>query len=557
MNILGVSCYYHESAASLIVDGRIVAASAEERFTRIKHDSSFPQHAIDFCLAQARLKKSNLDYVVFYEKPLVKFERLVTMAVSEFPYGRTQFAYGMRNSIARNLWIQSTLMDTLGISKDRILFVPQHLSHAAASYYPSPFTRAAYLTLDAVGEWSTGSWGTAEANKLIPRKELRFPNSIGLLYSAFTAYLGFEVNDGEFKVMGMAAYGKPVHIKRIGRLFKQYADGSIVLDESYFAFHQSATHMFTHKFEVLFADCSTYDLAASIQKVVEEVILTMLRHIYKETGEKNIVFGGGVALNSVVNGLITKRTRFTRLFIFPAAGDDGASAGAALYAYHHVLEHKKRYPIEHMFLGYAPRIKDIQHSVKTNTMRQKRMADKPLIAYVAKELSKGKIVGWYEGRAEFGPRALGHRSIIADPRDPGMKDIVNASIKFREQFRPFAPVVLSKYASKYFSITSADIAPFMLGTFRAKPIARKQAPAVVHDDGTSRIQIVDPKTYQGRYAAILAAFYKKTGVPILLNTSFNLKGEPIVNTPGDAIHTFLRSGLDILVLENYVITKYT
>lgn len=557
MNILGISCYYHESAATLIQDGRIVAASAEERFSRIKHDSAFPEQAISFCLAQAKLKKSDLDYVVFYEKPLVKFERLITMAVSEFPFGRAQFAYGMRNSIARNLWIQSTLMDTLGISKDRILFVPQHLSHAAASYYPSAFSRAAYLTLDAVGEWSTGSWGIAKANKLLPRKELRFPNSIGLLYSAFTAYLGFEVNDGEFKVMGMAAYGKPNHVKRIGRLYKQYADGSIVLDESYFAFHQSTTRMFTHKFELLFADCSKYDLAASIQKVTEDIILNMLRHIQRETGEKNIIFGGGVALNSVVNGLITKYTGFRRLFIFPAAGDDGASAGAALYAYHHVLEHKKRYPIEHMFLGYVPRVKDILQSIKAKAVRHRRMTDKTLIPYIAKELSKGKIVGWYEGRAEFGPRALGHRSILADPRNPGMKDIVNASIKFREEFRPFAPVVLSKYASKYFSITSADIAPFMLGTFTAKKVARKQAPAVVHDDYTSRIQLVDTKTYQGRYAALLVAFYRKTGVPILLNTSFNLKGEPIVNTPDDAIHTFLRSGLDILVLENYVLTKYT
>ncbi len=557
MNILGISCYYHESAASLIVDGRIVAASAEERFSRIKHDSAFPECAISCCLQQAGLKKNDLDYVVFYEKPLIKFERLVTMAISEYPYARTQFASGMRNSMSRNLWIQSRIIDALGISKDRILFVPQHVSHAAASYYPSPFARAAYLTLDAVGEWSTGSWGTAKENIVLPRKELRFPNSIGLLYSAFTAYLGFEVNDGEFKVMGMAAFGRPIHVKRIGRLYKQYADGSIVLDESYIAFHRSATHMYTHKFESLFADCSKYDLAASIQKVTEEVILTMLRYIHKETREKNIVFGGGVALNSVVNGLITKKTGFNRVFIFPAAGDDGASAGAALYAYHHVLGNKKRYPLEHMFLGYAPRIKDILSSVKSHALRQKRLADRKLISYIAKELSKGKIVGWYEGRAEFGPRALGHRSILADPRNSKMKDIVNASIKFREEFRPFAPAILSKYVSKYFSVTSSDIAPFMLGTFTAKTIARKHAPAIVHDDGTSRIQIVDAKTYQGRYAGLLTAFYKRTGVPVLLNTSFNLKGEPIVNTPQDAIKTFLRSGLDILVLENYVITKYT
>ncbi len=558
MYILGISCYYHESAATLLKDGVIIAASAEERFTRKKHDSAFPDHAISYCLTEAGITSDQLDYVVFYEKPLVKFERIVSMSVSEFPHARTQFVAGMRNSITRNLWIKSTIISKLSVQASQILFIPHHLSHAAASYYPSPFKRAAFLTLDGVGEWSTGSWGVAQDNNIYPKKELRFPNSVGLLYSAFTAYLGFEVNDGEFKVMGMAAYGKPLHTKRIARLYKQYADGSIVLDESYIAFHQRSTNMYTHKFEMLFADCSKFDLAASIQAVTEDIILSMLRSIQAETGEKYLVCGGGVALNSVVNGLITKKTGFSKLFIFPAAGDDGASAGAALYVYHHVLGHKKRAPITHTFVGYKAKIKDIEHAISNiSGIRKKRMDKQTLVTFIARELAKGKTVGWYEGRAEFGPRALGHRSILADPRKREMKDIVNASIKFREEFRPFAPVILSRFARSYFGRIDQEIAPFMLATYMARPKARKLAPAVIHDDGTARIQIVDTSDYDGTYAALLQAFYKKTGVPMLLNTSFNLKGEPIVNTPEDAIHTYMRSGLDILVLENFVITKYT
>lgn len=556
MYILGISCYYHESAATLIEDGKIIAASTEERFSRIKHDSAFPEQAIAYCLKEAGIGAEQLSYVVFYEKPVVKFERMLSFAVSEFPFSLSQFVYGMRNSLSRNLWIHSGILKKLGIRPDQILFVPHHLCHAAASFYPSPFTKAAYVTLDGVGEWSTGSWGIAKGSRLYPNKELRFPHSVGLLYSAFTAFLGFEVNEGEFKVMGMAAYGKPIHTKRISRVYKQYADGSIVLDESYFSFQRSSTRMFTHKFEQLFADCTTVDLAASIQAVIEEIILTMLRAIQKETGEKNLVYGGGVALNSVVNGCITKKTGFTNIYIFPAAGDDGASAGAALYVYHHVLGNSQRVELTHVFLGYKPKIKDIEQTLSNVRLHKVRMRSSQLVRTIARELSKGKIVGWYEGRAEFGPRALGHRSIIADPRRAGMKDIVNASIKFREEFRPFAPVILSRFMRAFFGKVDAHLSPYMLATYNATRKAKKLAPAIVHDDGTSRIQSVDVKTYNGTYAALLEAFYKKTGVPILLNTSFNLKGEPIVNSPQDALSTFLRSEMDILVLENFVVTKY-
>jgi carbamoyltransferase len=555
MTILGISCHYHESAAALIIDGKIAAASAEERFTGVKHDSRFPVHAIDFCLSQAGIQPQNIDYVAFYEKPLIKFERTITMGMHNYPYALPFFVEGMKNAFSGKLWIQSKIENYLGITRERILFVPQHVTHAAASYYPSPFKSSAFLTLDAVGEWSTGSWGTAKGNQLNPIMELRFPHSVGLLYSALTAYLGFEVNDGEFKVMGMAAFGKPRYTDKIKKLYKMFPDGSIALDLSYFSFHKSNTRMYTRKFEELFHGCSRFDLGASIQRCTEEIILTMMRHIRRMTKEENLVFGGGVALNSVVNGLITKKTPFKHVYIFPAAGDDGGSAGAALYIYHHVLGNKKRYALKDMFLGQQWSNSTIQRVLREKNISYKKMSDTVLINFIAGQLSKGMIAGWFEGRAEFGPRALGHRSIIADPRKAEMKDIVNARIKFREEFRPFAPVVLSKFAKKYFNISEMNLTPYMLGTFPSFPIAKNRAPAVVHDDGTSRIQIVDTRSFKGKYAKVLAAFYQITGVPVLLNTSFNLKGEPIVNSPEDAISTFERSGLDILVLENYVIVK--
>ncbi len=555
MNILGISCHYHEAAAALLTDGKIVAAAAEERFTRKKHDPSFPDRAIDFCLAQAKLSAKDTDYVAFYEKPLIKFERTLTVSMTEFPRGLGFFVEGMKNAFAEKLWIQSAIINKLDIPAQRIFFVPQHLSHAAAAYYPSPFRKSAYVTLDAVGEWTTGSWGVGNGIKLTPKAELRFPHSVGLLYSTFTAYLGFEVNDGEFKVMGMAAYGRPKYADRIKKLYRQFPDGSIELNLRYFAFHHSNKRMYTKDFEDLFAGCDRYDLGASIQKCTEEIILRMMRYVHTQTHEDNLVFGGGVALNSVVNGLVTRETPFKHLFIFPAAGDDGGSAGAALYAYHHVLENVNRCPLTHVFFGPHYTNDTIRQYLENTHLRYRRMSDTILIDFIANQLAHGKIVGWFEGRSEFGPRALGHRSILADPRTKEMKDIVNARIKFREEFRPFAPVVLSRFAKKYFDVTEDALSPYMVGTFNALPIARKQAPAVVHEDGTSRIQTVDKKKYPGRYARLLESFYKKTRVPVLLNTSFNLKGEPIVETPHDAISTFVRSGLDILVLENFILSK--
>lgn len=567
MIILGISCFYHESAAALIKDGKIVTASAEERFSRIKHDFSFPQNAIDFCLKFAGTSKEDLDFVVFYEKPFIKFERNLITSLKYFPNSLSLFVDSMRNFLVEKLWIKSIIADKMKVDPEKILFVPHHISHAAASFYPSPFVNAAFLTLDGVGEWTTGSWGVGNKNKIHPMGEMKFPNSVGLLYSTFTAFLGFEVNDGEYKVMGMAGYGRPKYTSKVKKLYTQFKDGSIKLNLEYFSFHSSSKRMYSDKFVREFRGLGgreKFNLAASLQKCTEDIVFNMLNFIYKQTKQKNLVYGGGVALNSVLNAKITQETPFQDIFIFPAAGDDGGAVGAALYVYHHVLGNKKRYQLSDVFLGKEYRISNFKFLIpnefnknsklKTKNFNIKRMSNGKLVDYIADKLSEGKVVGWFEGRAEFGPRALGARSILAHPRDPKMKDLVNSKIKFREEFRPFAPIVLEEYASEYFENVNKNLAKFMLGTFKTKPKTKRVAPAIVHTDGTSRVQIVC-KNYPNSLRRLLEVFYRKTGVPILLNTSFNLKGEAIVNSPQDAFKTFMSSGLDILVIEDCVIEK--
>lgn len=551
MNILGISCFYHESAAALIIDGKIIAASAEERFSRIKHDSSFPKTAIDFCLEYGRIKSADLEYVAFYEKPFLKFERNLMTSLRNFPNSLSLFVDSMKNFLTEKLWVKSIIAEKLKINPEKILFIPHHLSHAAASFYPSPFKEAAFLTLDGVGEWTTGSWGMASGDKFLPMGEMKFPNSVGLLYSTFTAFLGFEVNDGEYKVMGMAGYGKPEYVAKIKKLYKQYNDGLIKLNLDYFAFHKSSKRMYSEKFIREFGGLGGFGIAASLQKCTEEIVFNMLNFIYKKTKQKYLVYGGGVALNSVINGKIPYKTSFKDLFIFPASGDDGGAVGAALYAYHHVLGHTRRYSLDNVFLGQEFKILNLKFRTKHKITEMK---DRNLIDYIAGRLAEGKVIGWFEGRAEFGPRALGHRSILADPRNVSMKNKVNLKVKFREEFRPFAPAVLEEYTDQYFQGIQGNLGKFMLGTFKVRPKTKKIAPAIVHVDGTSRIQIVS-KNYSGKLRKLLKSFYKKTGVPILLNTSFNLQGEPIVNSPEDALSIFHRSGLDILVLENSIIEK--
>lgn len=540
MKILGISCHYHEAAAALIADGKIVAAIAQERLSRKKHDADFPKEAIDFCLGYGRP-----DYVVFYEKPLIKFARNLETSISQFPRSMGYFVESMSRALGEKLWIHSAIADYCKVPADRVLFVPHHMSHAAAAFYPSPFMDAAILTLDGIGEWTTGTLGVARDNTITLHREMRYPDSVGLLYSAFTAYLGFEVNDGEYKVMGMSGYGKPRHVGKIKKLYRQYADGSIRLNLEYFSFQYSTRRMYTKKFEALFAGADRFDVAASIQKVAEEIVLTIARHLYKKTKLQNLVYGGGVALNSVINAKLFTKSGFSNVFIFPAAGDDGGSVGAALYAYHQVLGKRNRHPLRDVFLG--GQYPGALQFLKKKHIRYRRYGKKQLYNTVVDALISGKVVGWFEGRSEFGPRALGHRTIFADPKNPAMKDIVNRKIKFREEFRPFAPMVLTRFAKTYFPDADTLMSPFMLATWRASPRAKKIAPAVVHVDGTSRIQVTDHP--------LLSAFYKKTGRPILLNTSFNLKGEPIVESPADAYSTFMRSGIDMLVLENFVILK--
>jgi carbamoyltransferase len=553
MIIIGISCYYHESAAALLIDGRIVAAACEERFTRIKHDASFPVHAINYLLSANGIPRESLAFVVFYEKPFLKFQRNLMMSIAYFPGTCSFFVESNERMLQEKLWVKGKIAETLQVPFDRIVFVPHHLSHAAASFYSSPFEDAAFLTLDGVGEWSTGSWGTAHGNRIYPLSELRYPHSVGLLYSAVTAYLGFEVNDGEYKVMGMAGYGKPTALSKVEKLFHQHIDGSIELHLDYFAFHRGLK-MYTHRLKKLFSDVDRFDLAASLQKATENIIFSMLTHVAAETHEKALAYGGGVALNSVVNGSITRNTPFRDVYVYPAAGDDGGAVGSALYLYHHVFGKKRRYQPTHMFLGQSYTQKDVKATLKTHGITYTVMNNKQRSRYVSDQLIKGKIIGWFEGKAEFGPRALGHRSILADPRRKKMKDIVNSRIKFREEFRPFAPMVLAKHAKAYFGKIHPNLAQFMLGTHRATALARKNAPAVVHVDGTSRIQTVSEGAVSG-VVGVLKSFYRRTGVPVLLNTSFNLKGEPIVNSPVDALRTFQHSGLDILVLEHCIIEK--
>lgn len=554
MRILGISCFYHEAAAALLIDGIIVAASEQERFSRNKHDASFPKDAINFCLKKGKITADNLDYIVFYENPFRKFERNLVMSLKYFPRSRSLFVNSMRNFLTEKLWVKSIIATSLDVNSKKILFIPHHVSHAAASYYSSPFEEAAFLTLDGVGEWTTGSWGVANKNRLYPKGEIVFPHSVGFLYSVFTAFCGFEVNDGEYKLMGMAGYGKPIHVDKVEKLYIQHSDSSITLNLDYFSFQCSSQRMYSRKFENLFAGLNYPDIAASIQACTEEIIFAMLEYIYAKTKQRNLVLGGGVALNSTLNGKITKKTPFENVFIYPASGDDGGAAGATLYVYHHVLNKPKRQTFSHVFLGQDFSGEEIESILKSKKIPYKKLSFAKLIPYIAKKLTENKVVAWFEGKSEFGPRALGHRSILADPRNPKMKDIVNTKIKFREEFRPFAPAVLSEHADQYFFLTMPLLSQFMLAAYKTKLKARKNVPAVVHVDGTSRVQLVD-EDYLGSFRLLLEEFYKKTSVPVLLNTSFNVKGEPIVNSPQDAIKTFLISGIDILVIENFLIEK--
>jgi carbamoyltransferase len=571
MNILGLSFYYHDGSAALVQDGHLVAAGEEERFSRRKHDPDFPAKAIQFCLDQAGITIDDVDYVVFYEKPFVKFERLLLTAFQTFPKSLRVFRESMLAWMQKKLWVKSRILEELKIPKSKLLFAEHHMSHAAASFYCSPFEDAAVLTLDGAGEWTTATMGVGHGTKIEIQKEMRFPHSVGLLYSAFTAYCGFEVNEGEYKLMGMAPYGEPKYVDRIMKMIKIGEDGSLWQDMKYFAYHWSATSSFTPAFEEVMGqpardpaledkslDPFYCDVAMSIQKVTEDIVKRMVNHLVKTTGCKNVCLSGGVALNSVANGKLTKETDAEQIYIHPAAGDDGGSAGAALWACHHLLGHPRVGPLEHAYLGSEYSDEEIESFLTKNEIPFEKIEDdEEFYDRVSDDLVNGLVGGWFRGRFEWGPRALGARSIIADARSTEMKEIVNAKIKFREAFRPFAPSVLEERAREYFELVESDElwpARFMLYVVPVREEKRDEIPAITHVDGSGRLQTVIKK-HNPSYHRLIERFAEKTGTPVILNTSFNLKGEPIVETPAQAFNTFSRSEMDALYLGNYVVYK--
>ena len=591
MHILGISCYFHDAAAALLHDGQLIAAAEEERFSRKKHDFEFPEKAISFCLRMGGIQSADLDYVVFFEKPFLKFERLILTSMQTFPRSHRVFREAMLAWLGDKLWIKHLIENRLGVGSSKILFCEHHLSHAASAFFCSPFEEAAILTVDGVGEWTTTSLGLGKDTQIRLDKEIRFPHSLGLLYSAFTAFLGFEVNEGEYKVMGMAPFGTPKYVDEVYKLIRLGEDGGFELDMDYFSFHCSTEKTFNEKFEQLFgpprdpkahfftpgSGYSSYfgeepanseelgernqryaDVAASIQVVTEEVLLKMAQSAYKLTGLKKLCMAGGVALNSVANGKILRETPFEEIYIQPAAGDGGGALGAALYAYHMVLGKPRRFVMEHAYWGaeYSPG--EIEKFLKENNIHYQRLDDdEELMDRVVDRLQAGKVIGWFEGRFEWGPRALGHRSILADPRRADIKDILNLKIKFREPFRPFAPSVLAEKAEEYFVLPEAARhypARFMLYVVDVKKNKRDIVPAITHVDGTGRLQTVHRATAP-RYYRLIELFGEATGVPMILNTSFNLRGEPIVNTPREAFSTFSIGQMDGLVLDHYLIER--
>jgi len=569
MNILGLSYYYHDSSAALVRDGVLVAAAAEERFSRKKHDSGFPALAIEFVLRAGGLTSHDVDYVVFYEKPFVKLERMLLTAMSTFPSSAAVFRESMQRWISDKLWIKSMMTKELDVPAAKILFADHHMSHAASSFFTSPFEEAAILTVDGAGEWTTSTLGVGRGNKIEIQKEIRFPHSLGLLYSAFTAYCGFEINEGEYKLMGMHPYGKPRYVDKIYELIDVADDGSLWHDMRYFAYHYSTDDTLTPAFERHFGrprrdpklqdkslDPFFCDMAASIQRVTEEILMKMITHLHERTGMKALCMAGGVALNSVANYKLLRQGPFDDLYIHPAPGDDGGAVGAAYWAYNHVLDQPRGPALQDALLGSSYTDAQVEEFLREHEIPFEKIEDdREFFRFVAKSLEEGNVCGWFRGRFEWGPRALGARSIIADPRRAEMKEKLNAKIKFREAFRPFAPSVLEERADEFFEIPEAQRhmpARFMLYVAPVREEKRSVLPAITHEDGSGRLQTVFKET-NADYHAMIEAFGELTGVPVIMNTSFNLKGEPIVESPAHAFNTFSLSGMDLLFLQNYVI----
>jgi carbamoyltransferase len=586
--ILGISAFYHDSAAALVVDGRIVAAAQEERFTRKKHDHDFPSQAVAYCLGEAGLSAGDLDWVAFYDKPLLKFERLLETYLAYAPAGFSSFVRAMPLWLRTKLFLPRVMRRELPGYARRFIFPEHHESHAASAFFPSPFEESAILTVDGVGEWTTASYGTGRDNRIALTHQIRFPHSLGLLYSALTYYTGFRVNSGEYKVMGLAPYGEPRYVDLFyEHLIDLKDDGSFRLDMAYFRYAQGLT-MTSERFHRLFGGPprrpesrltqKEMDLAASLQVVTEEALLRMARHVHRVTGSRNLCLAGGVALNCVANGRIAREGPFDAIWIQPAAGDAGGALGAALFLHHQLLDRPRTpEPCDSQggsLLGPSYSDAQIERFLRSvEAPYQSYDSDEELCEAIAAQLAEGKVVGWFQGRMEFGPRALGARSILGDPRDPAMQSTMNLKIKYRESFRPFAPSVLAERAGEYFELPDGQDSPYMLLVAPVTPekrvppppgeaalwgidklkAPRSVIPAVTHVDHSARIQTVDQR--DPLFRRLLQAFERRTGCPVLINTSFNVRGEPIVATPADAYRCFRATQIDVLALGRQVLRK--
>jgi carbamoyltransferase len=586
MYILGISAYYHDSAACLVKDGEIFAAAQEERFTRKKHDFNFPYHAIKYCLSEGGISAKDLDYVAFYDKPFIKFERLLESYLAYAPKGITSFIKAMPVWLKQKLWTKELLKKDIGYEGE-VIFPEHHESHAASAFFPSPYQQAAFLTIDGVGEWNTTTFGVGKDNQIEIWGNMDFPHSLGLLYSAFTYYTGFKVNSGEYKVMGLAPYGEPKYVDVIlNELMDLKEDGSFRMNMKYFNYCVGLT-MTNKKFDKLFGGPARkpetkltqreMDIARSVQDVIEEIMLRMARHVHQQTGQTNLVLAGGCALNCVANGRILREGPFGKIWIQPAAGDAGGAAGAALFTWYQYLENERAADGVNDFQRASylgPHFSDgeIEAFLKENNVPYERLERSAIPSRTAELINSEKVIGWFQGRMEFGPRALGSRSIIGDSRSKNMQSVMNLKIKFRESFRPFAPTVLVEHVSDYFEIDQES--PYMLlvapvrddkrinsqpenkdlfGIEKLK-VPRSVIPAITHVDYSARIQTVDKKN-NGLYYEMIKAFYDLTGCPVIINTSFNVRGEPIVCSPQEAYTCFMRTEMDYLIMGSFLLDK--
>jgi carbamoyltransferase len=562
LNILGLSCFYHDAGACLLRDGELIAAAEEERFSRVKHDARLPIGAANYCLDAGGLDPDDLDYVIFYEKPLLKFERIVAGYAATYPRSRSAFVQALQTWLGQKLWVRGQIRDALGFDGE-ILFGEHHVSHAASAFFPSPFDEAAVLTADGVGEWATTTLGVGHGIDLELTHEIRYPHSLGMLYSAFTAYLGFEVNEGEYKVMGMAAYGRPTCVDRVRRLVDLTDDGSYRLNMRYFGY-QHGLRSIDRAFVELFGpprhpsaelEQRYADIAASIQLVTEEAMLGLARRARALSGSQNLCMAGGVALNVLANARILRESGFHRVWVQPAAGDAGGCVGAATYLHHTVLRNPRGLGMDNVYLGPSYSNEELHAFLEREGIAYTRLEERAIAPTVARFLADSAVIGWFEGRMEFGPRALGARSILANPTDPTTKDTLNAKIKHREAFRPFAPATLLEAAPTYFDFggPAGDVeSPYMLLTARVRADKQHLLPAITHADGTARVQTVT-RVQNPLYYALIEEFGKLSGVPVLVNTSFNVAGEPIVCTPEEAFNSFAHTDMDYLIMGDALI----